>query len=443
MPNDPEQEPGESDASTPQSPETAREGEESGSPASLWRHRDFVNLWTAATVSNFGSMVRRVAVPFVAILVLDAGAKELALLTLADTVPGFLLGLWAGDISDRRSRRPILIFCDWGRAALLLTIPLAAGLGVLRIELLYIVVFASATLSAMFSVARRSYLPTLVERSRLVEANAKLSAGASAAEATAFPVAGWLVQWLGAPLAILVDATSYMISALTLSRIRTAEPAPEERQHSNRLRSIARGFETVVRDPLLRVLTLSAALRSLSFAILSVVYLLFASRELGFATGVLGMVFAVGSVSSLLGALAAERLGSVIGVGPSIVAGTLCGALAIMLLPLTPATFVLGLTVLALHQLLGDGGETIANVGIASLIQAAAPPDQLGRVNGCFTFTFYAAQLIGAALAGWLGEVFGLRNLLALAGLASLASALLLAASPVRRVRDLGEANLR
>ena len=418
--------------------EPAQDVPSSGPPPSLWHHRDFAHLWTAATVSNFGSMVRRVAVPFVAILVLDAGASELALLTLADTIPGFLLGLWAGDVSDRRTRRPLLIFCDLGRAILLLTIPLAAWLDVLSIELLFVVVFASAILSALFSVARRSYLPTLVERSQLVEANAKLSAGASAAEATAFPAAGWLVQWLGAPLAILVDAISYLVSALTLSRIRTPEPALATKQHSSRVRSIVRGFRTVVRDPLLSVLTASAALRSLAFAILSVVYLLFASRELGFATGVLGMIFAVGSVSSLLGAIVAERVGNAIGVGPSIVLGTLCGALAMMLLPLTPTTFVLGLTVLALHQLLGDGGETIANVGIASLIQAAAPPDQLGRVNGCFTFTFYAAQLIGAGLAGWLGELFGLRIMLAVAGAASLASSMLLALSPVRRVRELG-----
>ena len=396
-----------------------------------------MSLWAAATVSNFGSMVRRVAIPFVAILVLDAGAAELALLTLADTVPGFLLGLWAGAYSDRRTRRPILIFCDLARAGLLLLIPLAFVVGLLRIELLYAVAFAAASLGAIFGVAHRSYLPTLVERSRLIEANGKLSAGDSAAEATAFPIAGWLVQWLGAPLTLVVDAASFLASALFLGRIRTPEPAPAPRKHSNRLRSIARGFQTVIHQPLLRVLNVSAALRSLAFAFLSVVYLLFATRELGYGTGILGLIFAIGSASSLLGALVAERIGQAIGIGRSIVAGTFLGALAVLLLPLTPTTFALGLGVLALHQLLGDGPETVANVSITSVIQATSPPEQLGRVNGCFTFTYYAAQLVGAALAGWLGEQLGLRSVLALAGAASLASSILLALSPVRRVRDL------
>ena len=187
----------------------------------LWRHPDFLKLWLGQTVSLGGSLVSRVALPLVAILTLDATPGEVALLRIADLVPGIVIGLFAGVWVDRRRRRPLMIWADLGRAVLLGSIPLAALAGLLRLGQLLLVVFAAGLLTALFEVAYHAYLPTLVTRDELVEGNSKLAASGAAIEVASFGLGGWLVQVLTAPLAVLVDAISFVVSAVCLGAIRT------------------------------------------------------------------------------------------------------------------------------------------------------------------------------------------------------------------------------
>src|SRR4051794_30591998 len=215
----------------------------------LWHHADFIRLWIGQTISVFGSLIGASAMAFTAILILHATPFQLGLLSAAHFVPGFLTGLAAGAWADRLRRRPILVAADIVRAVLLATIPLAAVLGLLRIEQLYVVTFLVNVLAIFFDVAYQSYLPSLIGRAELVEGNSKLSASASVAEVSGLALAGWLVQLFTAPTAILVDAASFVVSAISLSLIHARELAPACGPQPNIRREIADGLSAVLHHP--------------------------------------------------------------------------------------------------------------------------------------------------------------------------------------------------
>ena len=405
----------------------------SGEQGGLWRNADFVRLWSAATTTNFGSMIRAIALPFVAILELDATPADVATLSAASLLPGFLLGLVASARLERMRKRPVLIGSDLLRAALLVTVPIAAGFGVLRMEHLYGVALGSGFLSFVFDVAHTSYLPSLVERHELLAANSRLKAAEATTEAAAFASGGWLVQVLGAPLALLVDSVSFVVSAATLSRIRRPEPDPGASPHADVLAEIQEGAVHVLRSATLRPLARARVVAAFSLQVYGVAYLLFASRELGFAPGTLGSIFAIGALSSLLGALGARRAVARLGLGGALWSALALVALTMGLLPLAPAAGV-ALLFLVLHQL-GDGFEVVFSVNAVSLRQAVTPPAFLGRVNGTFEFAALGAMLLGTVVGGAVGETFGLRATLGLGALGMGVAAGLVALSSVGRLR--------
>jgi MFS family permease len=416
------------------------EGEAGASgPPSLWRDADFVRLWSAATVTNFGSMITQLALPFAAIQTLDASAAELGALRALLLLPGFLLGLLAGAWLDRLRRRPVLVASDLARAALYASVAGAAALGALGMGQLYAVALGAGLLSFVFHVARDAYLPSLVPRDRLVAANAQLQAGEAASEGAGFAVGGWLVQLLGPPQAFGVDAASFVASAGLLARIRAPEPPPAPRAGPRgaraTLREVAEGLAFVARHPLLRPLAASAALQAAAWQITAVVYLLFLD-ELGFGAGWLGLVFAAGSASSFLGALAARAAGRRLGSGPAMASGLgLLGA-GMALVPLVPGPGLLGYSLLASQQL-GDGGAVVHAVHEASFRQSAAPAALRGRVSACFAFLAQGAMLAGTGLGALLGELAGARATLAAGAAACLLAALVVAISPAGRARGM------
>lgn len=399
-------------------------------------NRDFARLWYAATTSVFGSMVTAIALPFVAILALDGEAMDLAWLGVASLLPGFLFGLVAGVWVDRLPRRPILVGADLARAALIASVPLAWLAGWLSFGYLYAVAFAAGLITAIFDVAHHSFVPALVAREELVAANGKLAAGASSAEAGAFAAAGWLVQLLGAPLALLVDALTFLASALFLGGIRTAELPPPAAARRPLGHEILAGLESILRSRVLRALGAGGALRSLSFGLIGPVYLLYATRELGFAPGVLGVLVAVGSLSSLLGSLVAEPLGKRIGAGPSLIGGLAVAALAIFLLPLAEGAGVAAALFLIGHQL-SDGAATVHMINDLSLRQATAAPELLGRINGSLQVASQGATLAGTLGGGLLAEAIGFRATLVVSGTVALLAVAWLGLSSVRSVRTL------
>ena len=416
-------------------------------PAPLWRDRDFVAVWSAATISIFGSLITRQAVPFAAILVLAAGPLEISALRSAELVAGLIVGLFAGAWVDRLRRRPILIWADLGRAVLLLSIPIAFVLGVLGLAQLVVVAFAAAILSTFFDVADNAYLPTIVSRKRLVEANSALTATGSIAEFSAFGLAGFLIQAFTAPIAIAIDAVTFVVSALLLGTIRRKEPAPTP--HADRepvLREIREGIRIVAGSPVLRALALSHGGTHILWGIFGTSYLLYATYELQLGPAVITLIAAVGGIGSLVGSALAPRLARRFGVGPAILLGILGFTLGNTLIPLAPSgavpgldtstVILLGALFLVTQQLFGDALATVYEVTETSLVQATVADRLLGRVNATVT-TFTTLLTLGGAIAGGIiAETFGLRAAFWVGLAGSVLALLVVYFSPVRHLRD-------
>ena len=285
---------------------------------SLWRHADFMKLWAGQTVSELGSVVTRTAVPLVALLVLGAGPLEMALLVVAGASPCCSSGFFAGAWVDRLRRRPLLIGADAIRAVVLFSIPVAYVAGVLRMEQLYLVVFLEGCLGALFDAAYPAYVPSLIGVDRVVEGNSKLATSSSIAEIGGPGLAGGLVQLIGAPFAILVDAVSFVVSAVSLVLIRGPEPPRPPRTVTTPIREeIVEGLRLVRRHPILVPLTLRSVVAHMAGAFYGVLYTIYLIDELHLSPFLLGIVISAGGVGSLVGsffAVAGHRAGS--GSGP-------------------------------------------------------------------------------------------------------------------------------
>ncbi len=407
----------------------------------LGRNANFVHLWGAATVSTFGSLVTRTALPFTAILLLNASPSAISVLRVAELLPGFLFGLVAGAWVDRLPRKPIMIATDLGRALLIATIPLAAFLGWLGLGQLYVIAALVSILSVFFDVAYQSFLPSLVENDELVEANSKLSAAMSVAEASAFSSAGWLIQLLTAPIAMLVDALTFVASAGLVARIgepeRQAELSPAE-SPSSIAGDIMEGLRAVWRQAILRAMVVAGLAQNLAFGLVGTVFLLYVNQEVGFDPGVLGMIFAVGGVSSFLGAMIAGRLPR-FGIGAVMVISLLLAAIGEAFIPLATTANAVGVLLLVGQQIVADSALTVYDINQVSLRQAIAPAHVLGRINASVHVIEIGAVLLGTVVAGYIGETVGLRETLWVGVGLSLLAAVALALSPVRSVRRIPE----
>jgi MFS family permease len=400
----------------------------------LWRNAAFARVWTAASVSIFGSLVTRMALPLAAILVLGSGAIEVAVLRSLDLVATLILGLVAGAWVDRLRRRPVLIWADLGRAALLGSIPVAFALGVLTFWQLLIVSGLAAILTTFFDSADNAYLPTIVERDRLIEANSALAASGSAAEFMAFGISGFLVQAFTAPIAILIDAISFLISAVLLGSIRTAEaPPPLREDREPVLAEIREGLRLVIHDPVLRAFAGAQMALAGLWGIFGATFFLFVLDELKLSPVVLGLVAGVGGFSSFIGAVIATRATRRWGIGRVAIVAMLMAAVGNAFIPLAPSGLpIVAIVCLVMQQLVADSAVTVYDVTEVSVRQTLVEDRALGRVTSTFHVAAVVAQLLATLAAGLLAEVIGLRATAWLAPLGGLIGAAILWWSPVR-----------
>jgi len=404
----------------------------------LWRDRNFLAVWSASTVSIFGSLITRTALPFAAILVLGAGPLEISAIRSAELIAGLFVGLVAGAWVDRLRRRPIMIWADLGRAVLLGSIPVAFLGGVLGLPQLIVVAFAAAILSTFFDVADNAYLPTVVSRERLVSANSALTATGSIAEFSAFGIGGFLIQMFTAPIAIAIDAVTFVVSAVLLGTIRKKEPPPKPAASREPvLREIREGMRIVAGSPVLRALALSHGGTHILWGIFGTSYLLFATEDLGLGPAAIGIIAGLGGLGSLVGSALVPVLTRRIGIGRSILLGLLGFTIGNALIPLAPSgAILLGATFLIVQQLVGDSFATVYEVAEVSLVQASVGDRILGRVNATIgTFTTLLT-LAGAIGGGIIAELWGLRIAFAVGLLGGAISLIVVWLSPVRLIRD-------
>jgi len=408
----------------------------------LWRHPDFLKLWSAETISQFGSTIDDIAFALVAILVLDASAFEVAALGTVLFLPFILFTLPAGVWVDRLPRRPILIVGDFGRAALYATVPIAYVADVLTLWQLYAVGFLVGVFQVFFDVAYMSYLPSLVERDQIVEGNSKLEISRSAAQISGPGIGGILVEILTAPYAVLVDALSFVASGAFLLGIKKPEPRPERAMVTGRKASmrheLKEGLRLVLGNPNLRAQAGCTATSNLFSSVGFSILLVFAVRELELSPGVIGFVFSVGAAGSLVAALTATRISRRFGIGPTTIAvAALFGPAMLLVAFAPPGNAAIPFFVAA--QLVFGFTVVVYNIVQVSYRQAICPPRLQGRMNSVMRFVVWGTIPIGTLLGGALGSTIGLRETIVVGAVGGGLSVLWIVFSPQRHLREMPE----
>ncbi len=404
----------------------------------LWRHFDFLKLWSARTISLLGSHVSFLAVPLTAVLLLDATPFQMGLLTAAETLPYLLFGLIIGAWVDRLKRRPLLIAADLGRGLLVFGIPLLAVLNALSMEALILLAFLIGCLTVVADVADEAYLPTLIGRDQLVEGHSKLETTGSAAELIGPGLAGLLVQWLSAPLAIAFDALSFFISGGLLLLIHGDEPVPIRAEgHGNIWREIRAGLGFTLRHAILRPIIATSVTLQLFGGMIDALLMLYVTRNLGLSPIFVGSIYMMGSLSGLLVAAAAERLIRRGGVGRvTIVAAAMIGV-GWLTIPVAGATVATPLLPILVGMLVTGAGNTLFNITSRTLTQTLTPDHLLGRVNSSGLFLGMGILPAGSLIGGVLGGTLGTQTTLLIAGGGIMFGWLWVFFSPLRRMRTI------
>jgi predicted MFS family arabinose efflux permease len=378
---------------------------------------DFHRVLGAEVVSNFGSMLSRLAIPWFATLALDASPLEMGLLLVADVLAAAIGSLALGVAVDRMGKRATMLAADFARAGLLALLAWLAYTQRLSLWMLVIAAGASGLLTVMFELARSAWMAQRVDAADLLKSNAQISAGGSLSETLAFALGGWLYQGLGAALALLVDAASYLISALFLKGVKEAPSAPSARRGAW-MRAVIDdtkdGIAALVAAPTMRVIAVIEVIVALGASLAATSYMIFVARDLAIEPGILGLIFATGGIGSLLGAALAPGSGRRFGSGRAMAAGLALLAVGAFCIPLAPGATVLGAALLVAHQIIGDGGHAAFDVHDRTLRQTAVPLDQLARVDAGIRTLGQVATLAGAVGGGVLATAIGARSALVL-----------------------------
>jgi predicted MFS family arabinose efflux permease len=380
------------------------------------KHHFFVNrafglLWSGQTISVLGSHITGLGIPLIAILVLRAHPAQIGLLAALSALPSLLFGLLIGVWVDRLPRRPLLLLADLLRALLLLSLPIASLSGLLHMEQLYLVTVLMSICTICFDTTYHAFLPQIVAPNQLVEGNSKLGISSSLAEMGGPPLAGGLIQLIGAPLAMLFDACSFLVSALSIALLSSREIqsiAPAEKREPL-LHEMFEGIHTLFGHPLLRTLVISTTLRNFFGGAFLALYTIYIVRELSIAPVFYGVLVALGGVGALIGSLITPRLTRRFGAKQMLICGTLLHSFLALLTPLASGPALLALGILVASQLVGDIGFALYSINETSLLQSTIPTHMQGRANAVISFLVSGIAPLGTLLAGIVSEYMGIR----------------------------------
>ncbi|AWS45346.1 MFS transporter [Streptosporangium sp. 'caverna'] len=402
---------------------------------SLFRHRNFMLLFGADTISQVGTQISMLALPLVAVLALKASEFETGLLVAAETAAFLLVGLPAGVWVDRMRRRGILITADLVRGALLLSVPIAWWLDGLTLPQLYGVALGMGLATVFFDISYQSYLPSLVGRERLVDGNSKLEIVRTTAGVAGPGVGGLLVQALTAPVAVLLDAISFLGSALFLWRIKATEQVPDRTARRSLLKEIGEGLRFVATHRILRMIAACTATANFGSGILAAVEMIFLARVVGLSPGGIGLLFSVAALGGLVGAASVSMVSRRVGTARIIWLSNLVTNPFMLLVPLAEPGWRMSL--FAIGMFMNGIGVVFYNVGQLSFRQSVTPEHMLGRMNATMRFVVWGTIPLGGLVGGVLGELFGARTTLWISVVLGLLSVVPLLLSPLRTMRDL------
>jgi MFS family permease len=403
-------------------------------PDSLWRHRNFLLLWSGQTVSEMGSAVTTLALPLTAVVVLKASTLQVGLLTAASYAAFALIALPAGAVVDRLAKRRIMIWCDLARLVLIGSIPVAAGLGVLALWQLYLVAVLAGVCTVFFDVSYQSYLPGVVGPEHLMDGNGKLGASQSFAQVCGPGLGGGLVGVFGAAGAMSADAISYGVSVASLLAIRLPEPPPPKREARNLRAEIGEGLSFVVRDPILRKIAACTATANLFGGMTGALQILFLVRVLKVHPADTGLVLAVASLGGVAGGVLSGRLSGWIGSARIIWVAMLVLSLPTFLAPLAEPGWRVALAVVGFAFF--GFSAVVYNVAQVSYRQAICPPAVLGRMNAAIRWIVWGTLPLGGLLGGAVGTAIGIRPTIWIGITGGWLAGLLVFFSPLRTLRD-------
>ncbi|MEU4107119.1 MFS transporter [Streptomyces sp. NPDC027717] len=401
----------------------------------LLREPDFRRLFAATALGQSGDRIVFLTLPLIAIVALDVDEFQVGLLSTTTMAGSLLVGLPAGAWVDRMRKRSVLIATDLLRALMLLTLPVAWWTGVLTVWWLYAVALTHGVLTVFFDVAYVSYLPHLIGRGHLVEGNSRLSVVRSVTSIGGPAVAGPLVGWLGAPVAVLVSSAGMAASGLLAAGIRKREPRPEPGGRPRLGREIKEGLRFVLHRPVLRAIVLTDGTFNVFLVMYQTMLMVFLAREMRLGSSGIGLVLSGMGCGSLLGALLAARAARWVGQGPVIwlaplVTCPLTGLMALARPGWSVWVAALGLAALSL-------GGVVRMVAQASFQQALTPDRLMGRMSATARFVSWGGLALGGVVGGAVGSVLGARLTLC-AGAAGMTLSLLPALlSPLRSLREL------
>ncbi|HVM58163.1 MAG TPA: MFS transporter [Gaiellaceae bacterium] len=408
---------------------------------SLWHHSDFLKLWTGQSISEFGSQVSALAIPWLAAKELNASPLEFSVIGVLAFLPFILFALPAGVWVDRLRRRPILIVGDASRAVLLLWVPVGWMLGVLTIWQLYAIEFVVGIFTVFFDVAYQSYLPSLVERDQLIEGNSKLQTTAAAANTVGPGLAGVLIAVFTAPYAVLVDAASFVVSTAFMIPIRRRETLPERAEGAPKPRmfpELKEGVLYVVRHRYLKWIAAATGSSNFFGSMVMAIGVLYMARTLQMSSFAAGVVWAGFGIGSIVGALVAPRLQQTLGVGRAIWIPIMVGSFATLAWPLAPASFPV--PVLFAGTAVFGVGATAYNITQVSLRQAITPERLQGRMNASMRWIVWGTMPLGSLVGGALATTYSVKTAIWVGAIGSLFTWLPVFLSSVRSIEEMPEA---
>ncbi len=405
--------------------------------SSLWQHRDFMRLWIGQSVSRLGDQFTGFALPVLAVLALNPSAAEMGILAAAGTLPFLLFGLLVGVWVDRLRKRPVLIVGDLGRGILVGTVALLGFARLLQMSYLYVFAFAVGVLTVFFDIAYQAYLPVLVPRETLTDANSKLETTSSLAQVGGPSLAGVVVEVLTAPAAMLFDAVSFLFSTGTLLRIRKPEPDPRAFRNGSISKDLREGLRVVLGEPRLRMIAGCTATSNFFSNVLFALFVLYAINELGFSPLALGFVQAIGAAGGVFGAILATRIAGRIGVGWAIILGVAFGSFVMIPVPLVTGPLAFWVISAGLAGALFGG--LVYNINQVSFRQTIVPVRLQGRLNATMRTIVWGTIPIGGLVGGFLGEALGIRTAMLIGALGGCFSFLWVLLSPVRDIITMPE----
>jgi MFS family permease len=376
--------------------------------STLWSNRDFLHLWSAETISQFGSQLGLLAIPLIAALVLDASPLEMGILTAAGQAPRLLIGFFAGAWVDRLPRKPIMVVTDIGRALTYAVIPVAWFLDGLSIELLLLVAAIEGCQTVFFNAAWSAIIPGLVQRKHLADANGKLMASVSLAQVTGPALAGTLIAWLSGPVVMWITSATFGLSAWFLQHIRKPETRRErdEASPTRLIDEVREGFRELMGSRIVRPLTTSSMVINLGGNMFMSVYVLYMAQDLGLSSRGIGLVYASGGVGALIASMIAAPMAARFGVGRIVLWSAAAFGLANLFVPLAILVPEHALPLIIFSEMAAWMSLQVFNVNRFSLRQALTPDHLMGRVSSSTLTLVGGAQLTGSLLGGVIGQVF-------------------------------------